>query len=107
MGLRQERSWEPGSNCQLRPTTCTALEALLKELSSYPFSSSERLSDFNDPLANEVAIPLRLKTPRGVLSFLGTVTVFGTPVEITLSEVTLEAFYPADQETAQVLGVTK
>lgn len=84
-----------------------ALETLLEELSSYPSGSSEQLSNFNDALANEVAIPLRLKTQRGVLSFLSTVTVFGTPVEITLSEVTLEAFYPADQETAQVLGVIK
>lgn len=92
---------------QFRICRDPALDALFRELSSYPFSSSERLSSFNDSLANEVAISLRLKTPRGVLSFLSTVTVFGTPVEITLSEVTLEAFYPADQETAQVLGVIK
>jgi hypothetical protein len=83
------------------------LDTLLRDLSGYPFSSSERLSNFNDSLANEVAILLRLKTPKGVLSFLSTVTVFGTPVEITLSEVTLEAFYPADQETARILGVVK
>jgi transcriptional regulator with XRE-family HTH domain len=92
---------------QFRISRDPALDALLKELSGYPFSSSERLSNFNDSLANEVAIPLRLKTPRGVLSFLSTVTVFGSAVEITLSEVTLEAFYPADQETAQVLGLTR
>lgn len=92
---------------QFRICRDPALDALLKELSGYPFDSCERLSGFNDTLANEVAVPLRLKTPRGVLSFLSTVTVFGTPVEITLSEVTLEAFYPADQETARVLGVNK
>jgi len=92
---------------QFRICRDPALDALLKELSGYPFRSNEELSGFNDTLANEVAIPLRLKTPRGVLSFLSTVTVFGTPVEITLSEVTLEAFYPADQETARILGVHK
>jgi hypothetical protein len=32
--------------------------------------------------------------------------VFGTPVEITLSELSLEAFYPADRVTAMVLGKT-
>jgi transcriptional regulator with XRE-family HTH domain len=92
---------------QFRICRDPALDSLLKELSSYPFSPSERLNSFNNSLANEVAIPLRLKTPKGVLSFLSTVTVFGTPVEITLSEVTLEAFYPADQESARILGVIK
>src|SRR5262249_48360702 len=51
----------------------------------------------------EIAGPLKLRTQRGVLSFLSTVTVFGTPVEITLSELTLEAFYPADPETLAIL----
>ena len=35
------------------------------------------------------------------LSFLSTTTVFGTPVEVTLSEIAIEAFFPADEETAQ------
>jgi hypothetical protein len=91
---------------QFRICRDPALHALLEELSGYPSRPNERLSGFNT-LANEVAIPLRLKTPKGVLSFLSTVTVFGTPVEITLSEMTLEAFYPADQETARVLGTIK
>lgn len=92
---------------QFRISRDPALEALLSELNSFPFNPSEQPDSFNESLANEVAIPLRLKTPKGVLSFLSTVTVFGTPVEITLSEVSLEAFYPADQETARFLGVTK
>jgi transcriptional regulator with XRE-family HTH domain len=92
---------------QFRICRDPGLDALMKELSRYPFSSNERPSSVNDIFANEVAIPLRLRTPRGVLSFLSTVTVFGTPVEITLSEVTLEAFYPADQESARLLGVMK
>jgi hypothetical protein len=45
-----------------------------------------------------------LRTQSGVLSLLSTVTLFGTPVEITLSELTLEAFYPAGQITATVLA---
>lgn len=92
---------------QFRICRDPALDALLKELSGYPFSSNEGLSSSNDTVANEVVIPLRLKTPKGVLSFLSTVTVFGTPIEITLSEVTLEAFYPADEESARILGVVK
>ncbi|KAA6459108.1 helix-turn-helix transcriptional regulator [Acidobacteria bacterium AB60] len=92
---------------QFRISRDPALDELQKELSAYPCPSSEQPGQSASPLAHEVAIPLRLKTSRGVLSFLSTVTVFGTPVEITLSEVTLEAFYPADQETAGRLGIRK
>jgi hypothetical protein len=38
-----------------------------------------------------------------VLSFLSTTTVFGTAVEVTLSELVLEAFYPADEFTLNAL----
>ena len=38
-----------------------------------------------------------------VLSFLSTTTVFGTPREVTLSELAIEAFYPADQGTRDLL----
>ena len=48
-------------------------------------------------------IPLRLSTPAGVLSFLSTTTVFGTPVDVTLSELALESFYPADAATGEAL----
>jgi transcriptional regulator with XRE-family HTH domain len=92
---------------QFRITRDPVLDALLTELSSYPFNSDERVGAASNGLAEEVAIPLRLRTPTGVLSLLSTVTVFGTPVEITLSELTLEAFYPADQKTARALGVDK
>ena len=39
----------------------------------------------------------------GVLSFLSATTVFGTPVDVTLSELTLETFFPADAATARAL----
>ncbi|HYY84357.1 MAG TPA: transcriptional regulator, partial [Beijerinckiaceae bacterium] len=39
----------------------------------------------------------------GVLSFFSTTTVFGTPIDVTLSELALEAFFPADDATAQAL----
>lgn len=50
-----------------------------------------------------VAVPFRLATERGVLSFLSTTTVFGTPIDVTLSELALETFFPADPETAAAL----
>jgi hypothetical protein len=46
-----------------------------------------------------VAVPLRLATVHGPLSFLGTTTVFGRAVDITLAELAIEALLPADQAT--------
>ena len=94
---------------QLRITRDPALHELLQELMGYPIEPARLDPARQAPgtpqhsSADEIAIPLRLNTGRGVLSFLSTVTVFGTPVEITLSEFTLEAFYPADSETAAAL----
>jgi hypothetical protein len=47
-----------------------------------------------------VAIPFRFASVEGPLSFYSTTTVFGTPIDVTLSELALEFFYPADRETA-------
>jgi len=80
------------------------LAELMQELKSYPEPEGS-----TDPVATPapdfagVAVPMRLKTPAGVLSFLSTTTVFGTPVDITLSELAIETFLPADVTTAQAL----
>ncbi len=47
--------------------------------------------------------PLQFATEAGVLSFISTTTVFGTPVDITLSELALESFFPADAMTLDTL----
>ena len=78
-----------------------ALRALEAELSSYPFTaSSAPPGDFG-----AIAVPLRLRVPGLLtpLSFISTTTVFGTPVDVTLSELALECFYPADDATRAVL----
>jgi transcriptional regulator with XRE-family HTH domain len=51
-----------------------------------------------------VGVPLRIRTEYGVLAFFGTVTVFGTPLDITLAELAIESFFPADASTAEALG---
>jgi hypothetical protein len=48
-------------------------------------------------------VPLRLRTEAATLSFISTTTVFGTPIDVTLSEIALETFFPADAETAAAL----
>jgi transcriptional regulator with XRE-family HTH domain len=50
-----------------------------------------------------IAIPLRLQTPDGELAFITTIATFGTPLDVTLAELALEAFLPADAATANVL----
>jgi transcriptional regulator with XRE-family HTH domain len=87
---------------QCRLTRDPALEALLREVSGYKIEPNEPVRSATD-MPNEIAIPLRLRVPGGLLSFLSTVTVFGTALEISLSELTLETFYPADPETAAAL----
>ena len=51
----------------------------------------------------DVVIPFRLRTGTGLLSFFSTTTVFGTAVDVTLSELAIEAFFPADAATAEAL----
>jgi transcriptional regulator with XRE-family HTH domain len=50
-----------------------------------------------------IAVPLRVRAGGDVLSFLSTVTTFGTAVDLTAAELTIEAFLPADPHTAEVL----
>jgi hypothetical protein len=50
-----------------------------------------------------VAVPFQLATVHGDLAFLSTTTVFGTPLDITLAELAIEAFFPADQATVAIM----
>jgi transcriptional regulator with XRE-family HTH domain len=87
---------------QVDLTADPGLEEILSEIKSYR-SASESAAASALPDYGGVIIPLRLMTPGGVLSFLSTTTVFGTPVDITLSEIALESFFPADAATAEAL----
>ena len=73
--------------------------ALLAEVSAYPSPRSAPPAQPGD----DIATPLRLRTPEGELSMFSTVTVFGTPTEVTLSELSIEAFYPADEAAVRIL----
>jgi hypothetical protein len=54
--------------------------------------------------AQEIFAPLRLLTNAGELAFFSTITTFGTAVEITTSEMSIESFYPADRASASTLA---
>jgi hypothetical protein len=80
------------------------LKALLAELSEYPGGEEP---EGHVPRAGEIVVPLRLRTDHaGELAFMSTVTTFGTPLDITVSELSIEAFFPADEHTANVLRAT-
>jgi len=91
---------------QVEATADPELEALRTELAAYPTpqqDAGERPGGAEAELGG-VAVPLRIRTEAyGVLAFFSTTTVFGTPLDITLAELALETFLPADARTGEVL----
>lgn len=85
-------------------TADPVLVDLFNELSSYPVPSQNNNSASVETDFAGVAVPFQLATEAGVLSFLSTTTVFGTPVDITLSELAMESFFPADSLTFDTLN---
>ena len=76
-----------------------ALRTLYTELEGYPAPPL----DVGATTVNDIVVPLRLDGAGGELSFFSTVTTFGTPVDITVEELSIESFFPADARTADVL----
>ena len=72
------------------------LAALHRELAALPGGTDRTTPD-------GIVVPLRLHTDAGVLSFVSTVTTFGTAVDVTAAELSVEAFLPADAATAEAL----
>jgi transcriptional regulator with XRE-family HTH domain len=84
------------------------LERLTAEIHAYPNIASlgdwharSTREGFSDE--SEILVPFRLASPAGELSLFTTLTVFGTPQDITLSELAVELFYPADEATDALL----
>jgi transcriptional regulator with XRE-family HTH domain len=76
------------------------LTALVDELRAYP--------GVGDPAATPepvelLFVPLRLRVDGGELRFFSTIATFGTALDITLAELAIESFFPADAETAAAL----
>jgi transcriptional regulator with XRE-family HTH domain len=87
---------------QIQATADPALIALQEELLQYP--APEEPSPL--VLAGEmlgVVMPFCFESVHGMLSLISTTTIFGTPVDVTLQELAVESFFPADDFTAKVL----
>ncbi len=77
------------------------LMALRDELAGLARGGTRAARDGADP--GGIAVPLVLESPAGRLSFISTTTVFGTPVDVTLAEIAIESFFPADAATGERL----
>jgi transcriptional regulator with XRE-family HTH domain len=94
---RMERAW--------RLTSDERLGELYEEMLGYP--GPEEPGDAPPTPAAAVTMQLRLRPPAGrsgpELAFFSTITTFGTAIDVTVSELAVEAFFPADPETADAL----
>jgi MmyB-like transcription regulator ligand binding domain len=83
-----------------RQVTLTAderLAALCDEVSAYPAPPAP------PPAEPEIAAPLRIRAGEDELAFFSTIATFGTAIDITVAELAIEAFFPADAATAAAL----
>nr|WP_231332453.1 helix-turn-helix domain-containing protein [Actinomadura graeca] len=81
-------------------TADASLERLYRELRSFPGDVGEATAP---PAGGEVVFPLRMRADGLDLSFFSTIATFGTPVDITVAELAIESFYPADERTGAYL----
>jgi transcriptional regulator with XRE-family HTH domain len=82
---------------QVHTTRDPRLAELHAELAAYPGGVTER------PELTDVAVPLRLRRGDQELAFFSMTAIVGAPLDVTVAEVAIESFYPADAETAAAL----
>ena len=86
---------------QAEATGDPRLFSLYSELEAYPAGQGVQAQP---PAPADVVVPLRYRTPRAELSFLSITAVIGTPMDVTVEELAIESFYPADDQTAKALA---
>jgi hypothetical protein len=80
------------------------LESLIEEVSAYPDVAA--MGDWRANLALDepkILVPVRMDLGGAELSMFTTLTVFGTPLDVTLAELAVELFYPADDGSESLL----
>jgi transcriptional regulator with XRE-family HTH domain len=75
-----------------------ALFALHEELAAYPRGEPAEAPELE---VAEIATPLRIRAGDAELGFISTLTRFGTAVDVTVSELSIESFFPIDETTAE------
>lgn len=77
------------------------LAALYDEVAAYPIPDHAALADPGPP--SSVVFPVRLRHGDGELAFFSIIGTFDTPMDITVAELSIESFFPADRATEAVL----
>lgn len=83
---------------QVSATADATLVALRDELLTYPHPDDTR-----PPPTDAIIVPLRLRVGDDELSLFSMTTVFGAPREVTVAELAIETFYPADASSTALL----
>jgi transcriptional regulator with XRE-family HTH domain len=86
---------------QVKLTADPALVQLYEELHAYPCADPEPIVEYPGPA--DIVIPLRIRHGGRELAFFSTVATFGTPLDITVAELVIESFFPADSDTTSIL----
>jgi transcriptional regulator with XRE-family HTH domain len=89
---------------QVEASADVALAALLQELEALPAPAPSTEAPVAHAEMGGFVVPLRLRVGGHTLTFLSTTTLFGTPMDVTLAELAIESFFPADAGTAAVLA---
>jgi hypothetical protein len=87
---------------QAETTADPVLMEILKELTNYPVSGGRHTIHDIESLGS-VVVPFSLVTDEGELHFVSTTTVFGTPLDVTIAELAIESFFPADARTGEIM----
>ncbi|MEV5986876.1 helix-turn-helix transcriptional regulator [Streptomyces sp. NPDC052051] len=79
------------------------LRALYEEVAAYPVPDADRTdAELDEPVAY-FALPMRIAHDGHVLSFISSISTFNTPMDVTVAELAIETFLPADSATVKYL----
>ncbi len=89
---------------QIDVTADPVLVALHEELLEYPVDDGGARNSASFQRYGGLVVPVRIRSDAGILSFFSTTTIFGTAIDVTLAELTIESFFPADEATTKALS---
>ncbi|MET7594272.1 helix-turn-helix domain-containing protein [Streptomyces sp. NPDC004082] len=78
------------------------LRALYEEVAAHPVPERAADDESAEPVAH-FALPMRIEHEGRVLSFISSISTFNTPMDVTVAELAIETFLPADPATAKYL----
>ncbi|WP_328535830.1 helix-turn-helix domain-containing protein [Streptomyces sp. NBC_00344] len=110
--IRNLREWRGHLLHQMERQVALArsepLRRLYEEVSGYPLAGSHDPDDRQDPAPYPCfALPLRIEHDGRVLSFVSSISTFNTPMDVTVAELAIETFLPADPATVSYLQSMK